>query len=461
MNRKSALKGIKNPQFKRLCEFAAAEMKRMKIPGSVVGVYDKGKEFIAGFGKTSIEHPLPVTPETLFQIGSNTKPMVATAVMHLVESGALDLDTPIVKYLPTFTLKDKAVAKRVTMRHLLTHTAGWEGDYFNDFGWGDDALSKLVASMTRLHQMTPLGEVWSYNNAAFYVAGLVLEKLTGKSFEAAMQALVFEPLGMDMSCFFPDDRIMTGRYAVGHDLIEKRNRVSRPWSMSRAEGPAGGVLAPARDLLAFARFHMGDGVVNGKRVLEAASIRLMQQPILPATGFWHMGLSWFLSEVNGMKIVQHGGATNGQHTGFWFIPEKEFALTWLTNSSQARTDALLDKALQIYFDASLPKPSLLDLPPQAWDAFIGKYENIENILTLTRKKNKAWLSFEHKGGFPTPDSPPMPVPPPVRIGFYDQDKIIVLDEPLKGQRGEFLRASDGSLAWFRFGSRIHKKIESR
>ncbi len=458
MNRKSILKHIKDPQFKRLCEFAVAEMKRMKIPGCVVGVYYKGKEFVAGFGKTSVEHPLPVTPETLFQIGSNTKPIVATAIMQLVERGALDLDTPIVKYLPKFTLKDKSAAKQVTMRHLLTHTAGWEGDYFNDFGWGDDALSKLVASMTRLNQMTPVGETWSYNNAAFYVAGLVIEKLTGQTFEAAMQTQVFDPLGMNMSCFFPDDRIMTARYAVGHDLVKKRNRVSRPWLMSRAEGSAGGVLAPARDLLTFARFHMGDGTVDGKQVLKSASIRQMQQPVVPATGLWQMGLSWFLSEVDGMKIVQHGGATNGQHSGLWLIPEKGFALTWLTNSSQTRTEALFDKALEIYFNASLPKPALLDLPPETWDAFTGKYENIESIITLSRKKNKAWLSFEHKGGFPTPDSPPMPVPPPVRIGFYEQDKIIVLDEPLKDQRGEFLRASDGSLTWFRFSGRIHKKV---
>lgn len=457
MNRKSVLKKIKNPQFKRLCEFVLAEMKKRKIPGSTVGVYHNGKEFIAGFGKTSIEHPLPVTPDTLFQIGSNTKPMVATAVMHLVESGALDLDTPVAKYLPKFTLKDKNVAKHVTMRHLLTHTAGWEGDYFNDFGFGDEALSKLVASMTRLNQMTPLGETWSYNNAAFYVAGLVIEKLTGKSFKAAIQALVFEPLGMDRSCFFPDDRIMTGRYAIGHDLIKKRNRVARPWAMSRAEDPAGGVLAPARDLLAFARFHMGDGQVDGKQVLETASIQAMQAPIVPASGIWQMGLSWFLAEVNGLKIVAHGGATNGQRSGFWFIPAKGFALTWLTNSSETHTEALLDEALKIYFDISIPEPELLDLSPEDMDAFTGKYENIENILTLSRKKSKLWLSFEHKGGFPTPDSPPMPVPPPVRIGFYDEDKIIVLDDPIKGERGEFLRASDGSLAWFRFGSRIHKK----
>lgn len=458
MNQKSPLKKIKDASFKQLCEFALSEMKQRKIPGCVVGIYQGGKEFIAGFGKTSIEHPLPVTPDTLFQIGSNTKPMVATAIMHLVESEALDLDTPIQKHLPKFTLKDKNVAKQVTMRHLLTHTAGWEGDYFNDFGYGDQALAEMVASMTRLNQMTPLGQTWSYNNAAFYVAGLVIEKLTGKPFQAAMQALVFDPLGMRMACFFPDDRIMTGRYAIGHDLIKKHNRVARPWSMSRAEDPAGGVLAPAHDLLTFARFHMGDGKVDGKQILETSSIQSMQQPNVPASGIWHMGLSWFMTDVNGLKVVSHGGATNGQDSGFWFIPEKEFALTWLTNSSETRTEALFEKALKIYFDTSIPEPEVLEIPPEKLEAFTGKYENIEVILTLSLKKGKPWLSFEHKGGFPTPDSPPMPVPPPVKIGFYAEDKIIVLEEPIKNERGEFLYDPDGNLSWLRFGSRIHKKV---
>lgn len=255
MNRKRTLKKIKDPKFLKLCQTAVAEMRRLKIPGSSVGVYANGKETIAGFGKTSCEHPLPLTPETLFQIGSNTKPMVATAIMRLVESGSLDLDTPVKTYLPKLKLKNKAATEGVTIRHLLNHTAGWEGDYFNDFGWGDDLLRKMVASLSKLNQMTPLGEIWSYNNAAFYILGYLIEVITGKPFHAAMRELVFEPLGMSMSAFFPDDRIVTGRYAVGHDLIKKRVRVSRPWNIPRAEEPAGGVLAPAHDLLTFALPH--------------------------------------------------------------------------------------------------------------------------------------------------------------------------------------------------------------
>jgi hypothetical protein len=272
-----------------------------------------------------------------------------------------------------------------------------------------------------------------------------------------VQELVFEPLGMHMSAFFPDERIITGRYAVGHDLIKKRVRIARPWIMPRAEDPAGGVLATAHDLLAFARFHMGDGTVDGVRILKTASLRKMQKPGVRTSDLYRMGLSWFLSELGGLKVVSHGGATNGQQSGLWFIPEAQFALTWLTNSSETNTDNLLEAALKIYFDLSIAKPKALELASENVQEFLGRYENIEMVLTLAAKKGKLRLSFEHKGGFPTPDSPPMPVPDPIRIGFYGEDKFIVLKGAMSGERGEFLRSVDGSLEWLRFGGRIHRK----
>ena len=455
MSNKATLNKITNPKFKRLCEALLSEMKRNKIPGASIGVWHEGEEYIAGFGKTSIENPLPVTPETLFQIGSNTKPMVATVVMRLVEMGKLDLDIPVKTYLPNLKLKDKQVQEKVTMRHLLNHTAGWEGDYFNDFGTGDDALDKMVIELRNLNQMTPLGEFWSYNNAAFYIAGRVVEVITGKSFETTIKELVFAPLGMKMSFFYPDDALLTERYAAGHDLIEKKNKVSRPWAIPRAAAPAGGVVATAHDMLTFARFHMG----NGGGIMKKSSIKAMQKPTVATSGTGKIGISWFVDEASGVKIILHGGGTNGQISGFWFIPEKDFALVLLTNSSETRENHILDKALQIYFDISIPEPEIIALDSAALESFTGKYENIEVIIQLTLKENELWMEFEHKGGFPTPDSPPLPVPPPVRIGFYDKDKVIAIDAPIKGARGEFLRASDGALTWLRSGLRIHKKIQ--
>ena len=131
----------------------------------------------------------------------------------------------------------------------------------------------------------------------------------------------------------------------------------------------------------------------------------------------------------------------------------------LSNSSEIEPDSIFDEALQIYFDISQPAIKLLDMTAVDFQDLIGKYENIEIILTISLKKNELWLEIEHKGGFPTPDSPPMPMPPPMRIGFYDQDKVITLDGSLKDKRGELLRASNGTLTWFRYGYRIHTKIQ--
>ena len=131
-------------------------MKRLKVPGISIGIYHKGKEWTAGFGVTNLEHPLPVTPNTLFQTGSISKTFTGTLLMMLVEQGKVNLDSPLRKYIKDFKLKDENVAKKVTIRHLLTHTGGWVGDYFNDFGEGDDALAKMVKDIGKLPQIQPL-----------------------------------------------------------------------------------------------------------------------------------------------------------------------------------------------------------------------------------------------------------------------------------------------------------------
>jgi CubicO group peptidase (beta-lactamase class C family) len=207
------LAALTDPRFRLVCEEILAGMSRCSIPGVSIGVYQNGQEHSAGFGVTSLENPLPVTPSTLFQVGSITKTFTTTALMRLVEMGCLSLDNPVRLYLPSLRLSDENVAARVTLRHLLTHTAGWLGDYFNDFGSGEDALARMVASLVDLPQLTPLGEIWSYNNAAFNVAGRLVEVASGKPYETALKELVLEPLGLQNSYFFADD-VITHRFVV-------------------------------------------------------------------------------------------------------------------------------------------------------------------------------------------------------------------------------------------------------
>jgi len=254
-------------------------MEARSVPGVAIAVVSGGEEETAGHGVTSIENPLEVTPDTLFQIGSIGKTFTATAIMRLVEQGKVELDVPVRTYLPDFRLADDNVAATVTIRHLLTHTGGWEGDYFDDFGLGDDALARMAGRLEELPQLTPLGEVWAYNNAGFYVAGRVIEVVTADRFEDVMKGLVLEPLRLEQAFYFTDDAI-TRRFVMGHELDEHEETiVSRPWAVGRSANPAGGLITTARDLLRYARFW-----IEGGELLRPESVQEMLRPQVQVGG---------------------------------------------------------------------------------------------------------------------------------------------------------------------------------
>src|SRR5688572_2401144 len=192
---------IKDRTFKKIAKRIVSEMKRLKVPGMAIGIWHKGKEYAEGFGVTSVEHPLPVTADTLFQTGSISKTFTGTIMMKLVEDGKVDLDAPVKKYITDFKVQDKDVTDKVTVRHLLTHMGGWVGDYFNDFGNGDDALDRMVKDIAKLPQVQPLGKIWSYNNTGFNIASRVIEIVTKKSYEQAAQEMLLDPLHLDMTFF--------------------------------------------------------------------------------------------------------------------------------------------------------------------------------------------------------------------------------------------------------------------
>lgn len=462
MNQKSSLKKIKNAKFLKVCEIIVSEMKRLKIPGVAIGIYHEGKEYTAGFGMTSVENPLAVTADTLFQVGSISKTFTGTILMRLVEEGKVDLDAPVRTYLPKFKLLDKDVAERVTIRHLLTHTGGWIGDYFNDYGNGNDALDKMVRDIAKLEQVTPLGEIWSYNNAGFNIAGRVVEVVTGKPFERVVQEMILDPLGMDMTFYFPNDILITRRFVVGHYKEGKKVKVSRPWAIGRAGAPVGGVISTVKDLLTYARFHMGDGKdTSGKKILSVKSLKKMRVPLYPASGLEKIGLSWFIRDAEGVNIVNHGGATNGQIAGLYFIPEQQLALAVLTNCEEGRaiTGTALKQALKVFLGIDLVVPEPIETPEADLAEYVGNYELPLLAYELKLKKGLLVIHEKPRGGFPKPDSPPLPVAPPVRMAFYDKDKLIVLDEPMKNSLGEFLRGPDASLQYLRLASRALKKID--
>jgi CubicO group peptidase (beta-lactamase class C family) len=201
MNRNSVVKGIKDRSFKELCAHVVEDMKRLDVPGVSIAVWHNDSVVSAGLGVTSAEHPLPVTADTLFQVGSISKTFTGTMLMQLAEAGKIDLDTPVKTYLPKFKMADSNVTANLTTRHLLTHTGGWMGDYFNDLGNNDNALELMVKSLRMLPQISPLGTLWSYNNAGFNIAGRLIEVLTNQTYEQAAQQMLFNPLNLSKSFY--------------------------------------------------------------------------------------------------------------------------------------------------------------------------------------------------------------------------------------------------------------------
>ncbi len=447
--------------FRLLCDFIVSEMRRLGVPGVAVGIFHDGREHMAGIGITSVENPLPVTADTLFQIGSTTKTITGTIIMQLVENGQIDLDEPVRTYLPELRLTDKTAEERVTPRHLITHMSGWVGDYFSDTGDGDDALARYVAEMAELAQVTPVGSMWSYNNAAFSLAGRLIEVVTGKRYETAAREMVLDPLGMDNSFFLPAD-VISRRFAVGHRAdTEKGAVVLRPWALARSANAAGGLCSTVRDQLRYARFHLGSGTTpSGQRLLSPENMIAMQVPHYPANLGRQMGLSWLLKQYGDTWAVLHGGATKGQLSAFLMVPTHRFAVTVLTNAEGGNilNEAVVARILQHYLNLREPEMTYLEMTQDEMGGYAGTYEAYPARLELYLDDGQMMAKMTPLGGFPDKDSPPPPPPPPSRLAFFGPDQAVALDEPLIHTKCEFLRDDAGRIEWLRT-SRLHRRRE--
>ena len=448
---------IKDQTFRKIARKIIAEMKRLKVPGVAIGIWYRGKEYAEGFGITSVEHPLPVTADTLFQTGSISKTFTGTMIMKLVEDGKVDLDAPVRKYIEDFKVQDPDVTEKVTVRHLLTHMGGWVGDYFNDFGNGEDALDRMVKDIANMPQVQPMGTIWSYNNTGFNVASRIIEIVTKKPYEQAAQEMLFDPLGLKMSFFYPSDLLFTHRFAVGHQKVKDKVLVARPWAIGRAGNGVGGVVSSVRDLIKYARFHMSSG---GKKVISGKSLRAMRVQQADAGPRGGMGITWFIRNVGDITFYAHGGATNGQQAYFFFISEKDFALAILTNSDDGGiiTAGITDYALELYFHVKSRLPKPIQKPASELGEYVGRYKIGTECFDL--KVKGKYLIYHHipLGGFPRPDTPPGPAMPLMRFSFYEKDKVVGLDEPYRDALGDFIRDDTGELQFFRVGGRAHKKI---
>jgi CubicO group peptidase (beta-lactamase class C family) len=435
-------------------------MERYRVPGVAIGMLRADDVDVVAFGVTSVEHPLPVDGDTLFQIASVTKTMTATVIMRLVERGALDLDAPVRRYIPSLRLRDPDAQERATIRHLVTHTGGWLGDCFADYGSGDDALERYVTAMADLEQITPLGEIWHYSNSSFALLGRLIEVATGKSYEEATRELLFLPLGMTRSCFSAGEAI-THRVAIGHVLVDEKPTVARPWAFPRATTPVGGVVSTASDLMRYARFHLGDGTTpDGARLLSRASLDLMRTPLADADLDRKVGISWFVRTLEGVRLQYHGGVAIGQQGVLMLAPDRGEAVTVQTNSARG---GLLHQDVTTWWqrqrlNLKVKDPVYVELDNARYAEYADRYlAELSDAELMLADTGLVYQTFSHNklGVQPKP-----PDPPPSRVAFTSDARFTLLDGPLRDTRGEFLRGPDGRVRYLRVGGRVYRGTRS-
>lgn len=304
---------VEQLRLNELCE-------RFGIVGAVVGVSVGGERWVVTHGHALAASDRVLSRETYLLAGSVTKAMSASIVALLHAEGLIDLDAPVVSILPEFRVRDELATTSISVRHLLTHTAGFDGDIWPDLGEGGGEIDRLVAMLAECAQLSPPGTAFSYNNAAYTVLGSIIERVTGDSFERALTDRVAQACGAVITTDIT--RLGNAERAIGHFV----NGEGAIQPMEEAVGPA--CMAPAGSrtwstidgLLAFGEFHLG----RHGTFAQTAALRSMREPQVtvgdPNNG-GTMGLGIFLDDRWGTPVVFHDGGVQGQSAYLRVLPK--------------------------------------------------------------------------------------------------------------------------------------------
>ncbi|MDF1603815.1 serine hydrolase domain-containing protein [Nocardioides sp. YIM 152315] len=394
-----------------IAEQLPALIEKYDVPGAAVAVLAGGEVVDHAAGILNKATGVEATADSLFQIGSVTKLWTSTLVMQLVDEGRVDLDEPIRTYLPEFAIGDEGAAAVITVRMLLNHTSGFEGDIFTDTGVGDDCVEKYLGVLGEVPQLFAPGEQFSYNNAGYCVLGRLVEVLRDKQYDACLRDHLFAPLGLTHAAASPYEAIMF-RAAMGHVELEPGTgfEPAPVWALARSNAPAGAMLAMRpRDLLRFAEMHLADGkAADGTQVLAAGTAARMhaREVDLPYLGV--MGDSWGLGferfDTPDGEIIGHDGSTIGQNAFLRMVPDAGVAVALLTNGGDT---------VSLYHDiaghvlAQLAGVALPPLPkppasPERIDAsrYVGTYSaEVADLVVSQDDDGRIWLEQTPKGLF--------------------------------------------------------------
>ncbi len=367
----------------------AARMKTDHTAGAVVSVVKDGELFFSkGYGYANLAEQTPVDPaRTLFRIGSTSKLFVWTSIMQLVEQGKLDLDTDVNTYLD-FEIPATYPAP-ITVKNLLTHTPGFEESAIGLFVYTEDQMPTL-GDFLKTHlpaRVFPPGEVGAYSNYGVALAGYIVERVSGMSFDEYVEQNILTPLGMTHATFRqPLPANLAPDMATGYNYLEGEYQ---PGTFELVAGyPAGSVSATAEDMARFMLAHLQNGAYGDARILSEATAQTMHGPLieydprLPG-----MGHGFFREIINGQVVIHHGGDTIFFHTELYLLLDQNTGLFISTNSPGG--GATREAVFKAFMDHYFPAPAAEPVPPADMasraEMYTGEYiDTRSNFTTLER-----------------------------------------------------------------------------
>lgn len=366
-------------QADKVDEYVKAEMQRQHISSVSIAVIKEGKVIKAeGYGLANIEHNIAAKPETVYQIGSVSKQLIATGIMLLMQEGKISLDDKISKFLDD----TPDTWKEITVRHLLTHTSGIvrEAPGFDPFKIKSDA--EVIKTAYPLPLRFAPGEKWEYCNVGYFSLAEIIRKISGKPWGDYLNERLFAPLEMNAT-----------RTTTTTEIVPQRadGYVWRNGKFSNAETfialrPSGAFLSTVLDLAKW------DAALYTDKILKPETLSQVWSPVKLNSGATHpYGFGWELSSVAGHKLVHHGGSLPGFRAQISRFVDDKLSVVVLTNGDSADPNLLALQIAALYIPGLIPERTVAKIDPQILESYTGQYQHPQVIFTVTRDGDKLLL----------------------------------------------------------------------
>lgn len=329
-------------------DFVATALKDWSVPGVAIAVVQDGQVILSkGYGFRDVKKQLPVTPKTLFAIGSATKSFTVTTLGILVDQGKLDWDKPVRDYLPNFRMYDEFTTERMTPRDLVTHRSGLPR---HDFVWYNSPLARkeIFEHLRYLEPSRDFRTTFQYQNLMFMTAGYLAGQIAGKSWETFAREQIFVPLGMSSSNLSVADSEKAADFALPYRKVKEEVK-EIPFRNIDQIGPAGSINSNAEDMLKYVLMHMSLGKAGASQILSESNAVQMQTPqmVIPGAIRWtevghsSYGMGLFITTYRGHKLVHHGGNIDGFSALVTFMPQDKIGMVILTNMNGSALPTVL------------------------------------------------------------------------------------------------------------------------